>query len=577
VIQVTPYWPVHNLYSLYYRVRIDTHLRALVMEQEKSSLDQFSLSLSSGRKSLRESPKKVSTDPFVVLVCTSFTCRNNRGPHRIHSGSWNEWMAEAGISITGTVSFPDVMGHKLFYLDYPVESIEDISFEKMERTCACNAEYHESIGLIRDILDGNGTPAALSELLSALSVSPGDSVLQEFLSRMDIDANAQTGPARSDTGTATTVDAILSMVDVQDTKPHQAETSVEALLAAVVDESRGTKYREEFEREIDRLTEAVTKRTRLVCSLELVRRVRATLAALFALAKGIGREPGVQLYAVSIDEDDPVTSFRDAVDRCASQGRVPDAVLWDLPVGLTPADIRRVTDVCSLCDTIKAHCFVSLDEGGDLDDALAARNDLLPVMQDQRMVLLDNLRKNPASRTLSLCVPRVSCVMRKNESLPLGGAWRALESYVSRLCDGQPVDDDRFGPDNLFRCAHTVSVENAQACTRGGVTIVCPGSEGCVTAVDPEIVSDQFLSVAYNLCVNRLVRLGAHWCAGHRSSGGDEQVRAMQHYLFEKMKRFGIFDTPDDINVTVDSSSITLSITSSHVVGKHPFVFEVSF
>ena len=184
------------------------------MNEEKSPIQSFGVSLGSAPiPSLTAKP----LEPWNVLICSDLGFKSSK-PEALRISDWNEFMASKKIVLSGNVENVLEKVGTAFFVEYPLNSLKDISAENMLEKIKPVSGYYRAYCALRKLLAGTNDEAeALSVIESSNMPTAEKSIIRPMLGKSQPAAAHKPRENAPRSG----INSILSMVDFGEELPKQ--------------------------------------------------------------------------------------------------------------------------------------------------------------------------------------------------------------------------------------------------------------------------------------------------------------------------------------------------------------------
>jgi len=545
------------------------------VNKDKSQIDSFSVSL--GPAPVKK-PAAIDLEPWNILVCSDLGFVSKK-PVSVHIAEWNEFMASAGILLSGNAKNMLIDGEKQVFVEYPVKTMKDFSAESIAANVPVFAPWTRACLALQQMLDGKisvndavalikkaGLPAdESSRIISMLSPAKGGR------QQKPVDA-----PKAKPRGSS--VDRILSMVDVKPQTGKESGSSQPGLTDALFQSVSAGE--EQFDKSkisayLTVLNQELNAQAAAVSSQDFFKSRFLSWQGLARLAKVIGREKEVTLGVISCPSQDMQDRLDEALGACMEAGSAPDLVVWDHGVTFTNASMEALAALCAAAERFKCVVVAPLDMDDPLLKDISSRKSISHFFDDVRFLPYKKFRDNTASRCLCLCAPSLASGMNSE--------WYAAVRWAEMIVghnDPFCAKEQKLPVESVFTdtpvFSQAVSREVADEAAAMGLTLFEQTLEKAsldkaVTVAGPESVADNFRSLCFNLLVNRIARLSGMKILEYGSQKSKREIAGMlEDFLDKDLSACGILSSGKPVDVSVENhQSFVIAINSDATISGH--------
>ncbi len=557
------------------------------MEKQKSPIESFNVSLGSSPASR---PVAQHLERWNILVCSDLGFASTK-PQQARIAEWNEFMRSQNIVLSGTVQNTLTTAGKPLYVEYPLQSMKDFSASSVEKTIPQLAVFATVLSALQQLLDGKiGCADALATISRAGLPAEEERRILGMLVPAPV-APKQRSQAKP---TGSSVDRILSMVDPASAASDAAgrpQSAPEALFGAVFDapelcdKAKVSAYVAECNARLHDQSAAIVAQPFFALRM-------ASWTCLMMLAKVVGRQKSASITVFSASAEDMPGSLAQVLGRCMDAGEAPDIVVWDYDVSFTNASIDVMAAVAEAAERYKCMVIAPIASADPLLDGISGRSSVLHMFEDVRFLPYKKLRENTPTRCLCLCAPPLVFPGPQNGSPHQNcrSPWYAAIRWAEMLLlednpygalPPQPAAESVFceGPVFVERIAPGVATEAAAM----GLTLFTdspdlPTLGKAVSVISRDKVDDSFTSFAFNLLVNRVIRLcGIRVLAAGAGEKKDDVATAVHDLVQREFAASGIPSGGGAVKASVQGAeAIHIEVNSETAISGHRVRFSFS-
>jgi hypothetical protein len=572
------------------------------MNIDKSSIDSFNVSLGKTKSGDPARPDK-QLRPWNVLICSDLGFKSGK-PRRIQIAEWNEFMATAGITISGNVEQAPLSSSSPLFVEFGVTAMKDFSAEALKLRVAGFSEFSGLLDSVAGFIEGKADQDHVISALHATTIPKAekDRVLL-MIGALKPDQATRQEPRRY--AGASAVDSILSMVDISGSTPDQSlepHKAIEGLLSSFSDKKGPRADKAACRAFLDAGKNTLNAQIAALCGSPFFADRKASWQSLMQCVKAVGRSKEIHLnvFSTAADDRDEILELLAADDGDSNES--PDIIIWDFPVSFTNAEIDRLTRLAVAADRYKSIAIVPVSSNDRLFNSIEARNDFSPVFDDVRFLPFKKLRTSLESRALCLCGPDM---MVPDANPAQNGAQATCPSkthpcwlLVLRWIEPVIGNNDPFAIEVSANIQETILPEDVsfypdvpesmceEASALGGINLlngkpVKATIDRTKTVIDPEIAGTAYTSLAFNLLVNRIARLTGQRIAENSASMQTSEIASdIKEFLCTELIAGRVCASPDQISVKSENNgALDISLNSDVLVGGHParFSFSLNF
>jgi hypothetical protein len=548
-------------------------------ENEKSQIDSFNVSLGSLSGS---QPASRQLERWNILVCSDLGFVSKK-PQPVRISGWNEFMESQNVVLSGAVENKASGEDKPLFFEYSVRSLTDFSVESIMANAMPLSAMHRVCYALEQFVNGKTSREDAVSMIGKAGL--GTDELGRVLRLLEKRSSSPAAMPRP-RPPASSVDRILSMVDAKQSlgkdETEQAAGLTDALFTSVV-EPQEFVDKAGISAYISRCGEQLRDLTATVEAQPFFASRKSSWTCLNTLAKVIGRKKEVSVSVFSAPQQDLPDRLHEALSVCLETGVSPDVIVWDFDVSFANADMDIMATVAAAAEQYKCMVIAPLSASDPLFAGISGRESVSHIFEEVRFLPYKKLRDNTSTRCLCLCGSQLaqgggrSCwyaAIRWAEMLN-----GALDPFAVRRRQG-PLESVFLGVP-LF--SETVCVAVTGQASDMGITLFeetleKAGIDKIATVVGPDNVAAHYTSFAFNLLVNRAVRLsGIKILSLGAQKNKDEVATVLEGFLENEMQACGIAVFGKTVSVTVENSvSLVIEVNSDVMVSGYPACFSFS-
>jgi predicted component of type VI protein secretion system len=536
------------------------------MEKDKSPIHSTNICL--GVMSDESRKTAVSkAQPAILLISGDFGFRSDSAL-KICAPQWNDFFNANKFELTFAVeqNLPEYI--KPFFLEYPVESINDFSIENIMEKTPYLSPFKTARAVTEELRLSRIDKSEAYNRIEALQLP--QSLKNSILIGLKLNPNRDTPSSNPHQ-----IDSILSMMDIQEESEEPQSRTDEFVSAVTSKDTSGPDYgsvKNFLAKIIEKTAEAIRKTERFT---EIAR----SWHSLKNIVKIAGRNAIVDIYCASSPREKAAELLPSLLDSIPDN-MTPDLLLWNYDYSLSTASMQELEQISMIADRYKTVLCTSLNSSEEINSVLYTTQPARIVMEHDQMIPYKRFRSNTASRSCILCSAPQYTESNISEFSLASGAWIITAQWMTSLVEsGNPFQwPQRIQSVNGFGTTSKVDDSRIEEVAQYGITI----TENCdfLHRVSPVSVIDisgdsPYRSAGFNILVNKTARLAA----ARVSAAGitsEDAASVLYDYLFTILKPYHILSSDAALSVDISNNVATIELNSECTIDGFAILFQFS-